>query len=114
MSTTRTRKAFRERRRSHYPNLYHGKTRTIRLTFDLPSGKPRSDSPIRVGQAYAAFTAWAWGDPGLGDVRIVMPPDFSADIQTRPDRCRRPADARPRWTGTPVYTVKDLADPIGW
>jgi hypothetical protein len=96
-----------------FPNLYHGKTRTIRQTFDLPSGKPRSDSLIRVGKAYASFTAWAWGDPGRGDVRIVLPPDFIADIQTTP------ADPDAQLTrtsvdGHPVYTVKGLDDPVGW
>jgi hypothetical protein len=98
---------------THFPNLYHGKTRSIRQTFDLPSGKPRSDSPIRVGQAYAAFEAWAWGDDGLGDVRIVMPPDFTADITTVPDG----ADAQLERVSVgnhTEYVVTDLADPIGW
>ena len=96
-----------------YPNLYHGKSRKIRLTYDLPSGKPRSDSPIRVGLSHAAFTAWAWGDPGLGDVRIIMPPDFIATVGTSP------TDASAQLVASSVdgrteYTVKHLDDPIGW
>ena len=95
----------------HFPNLYHAKTRTMRLTFDLPSGKPRSDSLIRVGQAHTAFDAWAWGDPGLGDVRIVLPPKFIAEVETVPGdrrgtaRLRRPSDGRT------VYAVKHLDEP---
>ena len=96
-----------------YPNLFHGKTRAIRLTFELPGGAPRSDSPIRVGPAHAAFTAWAWGDPGLGDVRIIMPPHFTADVQTIP------TDAGAQLVASSVdghteYTVTHLADPVGW
>ena len=110
--TTAKRDEFR-RVTIHIPNLYHGKTRTIRQTFELPSGKPRSASPIRVGKAYASFEAWAWGDPGRGDVRIVMPPGFTADITTIP------TDADAQLTATTVgdhteYVVKDLADPISW
>jgi hypothetical protein len=110
--TTAKRDEFR-RVTIHIPKLYHGKTRTIRQTFDLPSGKPRSASPIRVGKAYASFEAWAWGDPGHGDVRIVMPPGFTADITTIP------TDADAQLTATTVgdhteYVVKDLADPIAW
>ena len=45
-------------------NLYYGETARIRLTFDLPGGKPRSESDIRVGSAFATFTAWAFGDRG--------------------------------------------------
>jgi hypothetical protein len=56
------------------------------ITFDLPGGKPRSASPVRVGRAYAAFTVWAWVT-GLADVRIVLPPKFSGDVRAcRPTR----------------------------
>ncbi len=97
----------------HFPNLYHDTTRKIRVTWDLPSGKPRSESPIRVGRAHTAFTAWAWGDPGLGDVRIVMPPHFIAKVQTVP----ADADAQLATSsvdGRTVYTVKHIGDPLAW
>ena len=66
------------------PNIYYHQTRKARLTFDLRSGKPRSASAVRVGRAHADFTAWAWGDPGLGEVHIVLPPDFTGDVQAIP------------------------------
>lgn len=96
-----------------YPNLFHGKSRKIRLSYDLSSGKPRSDSRIRVGLSHAAFTAWAWGDPGLGDVRIIMPPDFIATVRTTP------TDAGAQLVASSVggrteYTVTHLEDPLGW
>ena len=74
------------------PRLLYHQTQTTRITFDLPGGKPRSASPIRVGRAYAAFTVWAWGDPGLADVRIVLPPKFSGDVARPAGRHPRPAD----------------------
>jgi len=45
--------------------------------IDLPGGKPRSSSEIRVGPAFATFVAWAFGD--RGSVRIVVPRDFETD-----------------------------------
>ena len=52
-------------------NLYYGQTARVRLTFDLPGGEPRSASDIRVGSAFATFTAWAFGD--RGSVRVEVP-----------------------------------------
>jgi hypothetical protein len=59
------------------PNLNFRQTRSIRIEYDLPSGKPRSSGDIRVGAAFTTFTAWAWGDPGRSTVRVVMPKGFT-------------------------------------
>ena len=96
------------------PRLLYHQTQTTRITFDLPGGKPRSASPIRVGRAYAAFTVWAWGDPGLADVRIVLPRSFSG---RGPDAL--PADTRDqlrprRSDGRLTYAADDIADPNRW
>ena len=69
-------------------NLYYGETARIRLTFDLPGGEPRSESDIRVGSAFATFTAWAFGD--RGSVRVEVPKGFrveivGADMEQEPD-----------------------------
>jgi hypothetical protein len=95
------------------PRLLYHQTQTTHITFDLPGGKPRSASPVRVGRAYAAFTVWAWGDPGLADVRIVLPPKFSGDVRALP------ADTRDQLTSTSkdgrlTYAADDLADPESW
>ena len=58
------------------PNLEFRQSRNIRIEYDLPGGKPRSSGDIRVGAAFATFTAWAWGDDGRSSVRIVMPTGF--------------------------------------
>ena len=95
------------------PRLLYHQTQTTHITFDLPGGKPRSASPVRVGRAYAAFTVWAWGDPGLADVRIVLPPRFSGDVRALP------ADTRDQLTSTSkdgrlTYAADDIADPESW
>jgi hypothetical protein len=58
--------------------LFYQQSTTVRITFDLPGGLPRSKSDIRVGTAFATFIAWAFGDSG--SVRIVVPADF--DVAT--------------------------------
>ena len=59
-------------------DLYFGETTRLRIQFDLPAGKPRSGSNVRVGPAFATFLAWAFGDQG--SVRIDVPPGFAVDV----------------------------------
>lgn len=59
-----------------YPNLFYQRSRQIRLEYVLIAGKPRSASDIRVGPAFATFTAWAVGDDGKSTVRVVLPTGF--------------------------------------
>ena len=63
--------------------LFYHQTTTVRITFDLPGGAPRSKSDIRVGTAFATFVAWAFGDSGPRPDR-------------RPGRLRRRDDRRRR------------------
>ena len=58
-------------------SLFLNESAKIHITFDLPGGKPRSSSEIRVGPAFATFVAWAFGDRGT--VRILVPRDFETD-----------------------------------
>jgi hypothetical protein len=95
------------------PDLYYQQTRDVRLTFDLPSGEPRSSSPIRVGQAHADFVAWAWGDAGLGDVRIVVPGRFEAVVQTLPSGVSEPID-QPTTSGRLEYVADRIDSPAQW
>jgi hypothetical protein len=62
-----------------FPNLFYQRSRTIRLEYEIAAGKPRSASDIRVGPAFATFTAWAVGDDGKSTVRIVLPAGFQDD-----------------------------------
>jgi len=97
----------------HTPNLYYRQTHKTRITFDLPGGKPRSPSPIRVGRAYASFTAWSWGDPGLANVRIVLPTSFAGDVTKWPDDRSDPLFARSK-DGQQTYSADGIEEPDGW
>lgn len=58
--------------------LYFGQTARVRLTYDLPGGKPRSKSDIRVGAAFATFYAWVNGD--RASIRMVLPDTFEPSL----------------------------------
>ena len=58
--------------------LFFGQQADVRLAFDLPAGKPRSASDVRVGPAFASFLAWSFGDSGT--IRIDVPKAFDVDI----------------------------------
>lgn len=79
LGTSVTRQANSRQLEVIFPNLYFGRSRSFRVEYDIVAGKPRSDSDIRVGPAFATFTAWAVGDPRTSTVRIVLPPGFEDD-----------------------------------
>jgi len=60
-------------------NLLYRQTVKLTITWDLPGGAPRSESSIRVGEAFAAFDVWAWGDPGTSSVTAVLPAGFEVE-----------------------------------
>ena len=95
------------------PNLYHDRTRRIALTYDLPGGAPRSESPIRVGRAHAEFSAWAWGDPERADIRIVIPDSFSGEVEVHPDATRDPLLSTSAG-GLVTYSAKRIGAPDDW
>ena len=73
----------------------------LTITFDLPGGKPRSASPIRVGPGVRRVHGLGVGRPGAG-----RRPDRPApQVQRRgPRRCRptRATSCRPRSNGRPA------------
>jgi hypothetical protein len=97
----------------HTPRLLYHQTHTTRLTFDLPGGKPRTDSAIRVGRAHAQFTVWAWGDEKLADVRVILPARFDADVHGWPDDVANQPHSTVHGT-LRTYAVDDIADPNDW
>jgi len=60
------------------PALAPGGTRTLTLAYDLPGGRPRSASDVRVGRAFATFPVWAFGD--VGTVEVELPRSFSVRV----------------------------------
>src|SRR6185369_17996930 len=63
-------------------DLDFGETVTVSVTFDLPGGAPRSESAIRVGSAFATFSAWAFGDGG--DVQVAVPGGYDVTATGSP------------------------------
>lgn len=63
-------------------SLFFGQTTTVRVTYDLPSGAPRSASDIRVGTAFITFVAWAFGDQA--SVKVQVPSSFDAESTGSP------------------------------
>jgi catechol 2,3-dioxygenase-like lactoylglutathione lyase family enzyme len=112
LGVTLSGKATARRATVRIPNLYHGQTRRVRLTFDLPGGKPRSKSPIRVGPGHVEFTAWAWGQSGLGTVTLVLPKGYTGRVVSEASdgggHLSVPDPARPVWKAT------KLGDPVRW
>ena len=85
-------------------NLYYQESTTVRLTFDLAGGRPRSSSDVRVGKAFATFLAWAFGDSG--SVRVEVPGDFSVDVSG--ESFQRTFD------GTTTVLAATTTDPLSW
>ena len=54
-------------------NLDYEERLDMVVTFDLPGYPPRDPEPWRANEAFVAFVAWGFGDPGAGTVRIVTP-----------------------------------------
>ena len=82
--TTRKREFFIEVEVRLRANLYFRQTATVTVRYDLVGGAPRSESPVRIGRAFATFGVWAWGDPGLSSVEVRTPPGFGSQIDGSP------------------------------
>jgi hypothetical protein len=86
-------------------DLFYKQSTRFRLDFDLPGGKPRSSSDIRVGSAFATFSAWAFG--AAGDVRIVVPSAFEVETAGA-------TVAESVKSGVRTLTSDDITDISGW
>ena len=65
--------------RISFPDLRHGRSRTIRLTYTVPGEKPRAADSTRVGPGYATFSVNGFGDPGRNTVQVVAPTSMTFD-----------------------------------
>jgi hypothetical protein len=86
-------------------SLFFGQTTRLRITYDLPSGKPRSASDIRIGSAFITFVAWAFGD--TGSVKVVVPSSFDAEA-TGSDATKTTSG------GTTTFSAANIADIGRW
>lgn len=86
--------------------VYRGQERTLRVTYEVPGGEPRSASPTRIGRAYANFCAFANGLDG-GSVRVVVPAAYETTVSPEPMRAARAG-------ATVVHRSGAIADTVGW
>jgi len=63
-----------------FPRAEYGQTRRVRVTYQLPAGRPRSTAPTRVTKAYAHF-CWHGQPTDRGTVVAVLPGGY--ETQTR-------------------------------
>ena len=88
-----------------FPELYYGKSRTIKLTYTVKGGAPRSDTATRTLRAYASFCVIANGTDS-SSVTVRMPKGFRRfDDRQEAARRRRPA----RSASSPVASIKNPA-----
>ena len=62
--------------RVSFPRLYYGRSRTIRVTYVIKGGGPRSTASTRVMRAYASFCAVPQGVDS-GSVTVRVPAGFT-------------------------------------
>jgi len=65
-------------------SIHYQDTARFTVRYDLAGGAPRSDSPIRIGKAFATWGVWAWGDAGRGSVVVKLPQGFGSSIDGDP------------------------------
>ncbi len=86
-------------------SLFFNQSAKVRVTYDLPSGAPRSASDIRVGSAFLTFVAWAFGD--RGSVKVEVPSSFDAEA-TGSDATKTTSG------GTTTFSAPSIADVGSW
>jgi hypothetical protein len=90
------------------PVLMYGRPQRIEVRYDLPDLPPRSEGWTRASEAYASFLVHAVGDPGVTDVTVIVPADYTDLHAGGAELGRRLIDGR--WQ----YTAADIADPEEW
>ncbi|MGZ8528421.1 MAG: hypothetical protein ACXWWR_06455 [Candidatus Limnocylindrales bacterium] len=104
-TTTDTRKGYVQVAVTFRAKLYFGQTDRVRVTYDLPGGKPRSKSDIRVGAAFATFYVWVNGD--RASIRIVLPDTFEPSLTGEPL-------AETHEGSKLVYSAQGISDTAHW
>jgi hypothetical protein len=98
-----------------FPNLNFGQTRRVKVSYELPGGKPRSKHRTRVMDAYTYF-CWH-GEPGdTGKVSVVLPPGYEATTffeKIRTKKTKKHTTIIANFKGDPskVYACTDAYKP---
>jgi hypothetical protein len=85
-----------------FPKLWYGQTRTVTVSYMLKGAAPRTSSPVRLMQAYAAFCVTAGGFDA-GSITVKVPAAFSFTTSG--------TDLPSRITGTQRVYSGQVADP---
>ena len=59
--------------------VYNGQTRNLHVTYQVPSGAPRSTNPTRIGIAYTSFCVIANGYDA-GTTKVIIPTSYSLTV----------------------------------
>ncbi len=89
-----------------FPRLYFGESRTVKLTYTVKGGKPRSPTATRTMRAFASFCAVANGTDS-STVTIRLPKGFSVD--TSGEKLKAKVVGKER-----VLSSGKITNPEGW
>ena len=89
-----------------FPELHYGKSRTIKLSYTVKGGAPRSDTTTRTLRAYASFCAIANGTDA-SSVTVRMPKGFDVSTTGRKLKVATAGSER-------VYTSGAIKNPATW
>jgi len=89
------------------PNLFYGQSQTIKLTYDLPNQPPRAAGVSRANDAFVAFPAFTFGDPGLTSIEVRVPERFAVEVvgATLDETTRE---------GHTILTAENIEEPDGF
>jgi len=90
------------------PVLFYGHSKHVHVTYQIPSGKPRSTSAVRVNPAYADFCVVAGGPDG-GSTTVRVPAGYDLSV-TGEGGSLVPTTSG----GYTVYRTGTLADPYAF
>lgn len=89
------------------PDLEYGSPQAIVVEYDLPAQAPRTESFIRINDAFVSFGMFAIGDGGSADVVVVLPDDLDVEF-VGGDPSEEDDGERTR------YRFDDIADPAAF
>ena len=89
-----------------FPKLYFGESRTVKLTYTVKGGKPRSSTATRTMRAFASFCAVANGTDS-STVTVRLPKGFSVD--TSGEKLKAKVVGKER-----VLSSGKITNPEGW
>jgi hypothetical protein len=86
-----------------FQSIFRGATRTLTATYVIPGGKPRSDTTVRAGKAFASFCGISQATD-TASVRVVVPAGY--DMETWGGEL-----TKQEASGKTVYASGPIAEP---